>query len=153
MSTTPEMSGPYVRKEKSVTRTMVLVMLALTPATAWGMYLYGWPAIILFCVTVGSAILFEILCLLIAGKPVARFVADGSAILTAWLLAISLPPWAPWWIAAIGSGTAIIIGKHVFGGLGQNVFNPAMVGRVILLISFPLEMTAFISPMPISASD
>ena len=130
---------------------MVLVMLALVPATAWGLYLYGWPAIILFAVTLGSAIAFEVISLLIAGKPITRFVGDGSALLTAWLLAISLPPWAPWWIGVLGAGTAIVVGKHVFGGLGQNVFNPAMVGRVVLLISFPLEMTAFVDPVPLFA--
>ena len=147
------MSGPYVRKEKSVTRTMTLVMVALTPATAYGLYLYGWPAIILFAVTLGSAVIFEVIALLVSGKPVMRFVGDGSVLLTAWLLAVSLPPWAPWWIAVIGSASAVIVGKHVFGGLGQNVFNPAMVGRVILLISFPLEMTAFITPTPILAAN
>jgi electron transport complex protein RnfD len=149
VSTIPEMSGPYVRKEKSVTRTMVLVMLALVPATAYGLYLYGWPAIILFAITLGSAVIFEVISLLVARKPVARFVGDGSVLLTAWFLAISLPPWAPWWIAIVGSATAVIVGKHVFGGLGQNVFNPAMVGRVVLLISFPLEMTAFVIPAPL----
>ena len=149
MSTIPEMSGPYVRKEKSVTRTMTLVMLALMPATAYGLYLYGWPAVILFTVTIASALLFEVLSLVVARKPVATFVSDGSAVLTAWLLAISLPPWAPWWIAVVGSAVAIVIGKQVFGGLGQNVFNPAMVGRVVLLISFPLEMTSFVQPQPL----
>ena len=153
MSTIPEMSGPYVRKEKSVTRTMTLVMLALMPATLYGLYLYGWPAIILFTVSIVSAMLFEVLSLLIAKKPVARFASDGSAILTAWFLAISLPPWAPWWIAVVGSAVAIIVGKHVFGGLGQNVFNPAMVGRVVLLISFPLEMTSFVQPFPLLSAD
>lgn len=147
------MSGPYVRKEKSVTRTMTLVMVALSPATAYGLYLYGWPAIILFCVSIVSAVVFEILSLVIARKPVARFVADGSAILTAWLIAVSLPPWAPWWIAVLGSAVAIVIGKHVFGGVGQNVFNPAMVARVVLLVSFPLEMTAFVQPLPIFTAD
>ena len=153
MSTIPEMSGPYVRKKKSVTRTMTLVMLALMPATLYGLYLYGWPAIILFTVSIVSAILFEVLSLLIARKPVARFASDGSAILTAWFLAISLPPWAPWWIAVVGSAVAIIVGKHVFGGLGQNVFNPAMVGRVVLLISFPLEMTSFVQASPLLSAD
>ena len=153
MSTIPEMSGPYVRKEKSVTRTMTLVMVALVPATAYGLYLYGWPAIILFTTAIVSALLFEIISLMIAKKPIIRFASDGSAMLTAWLLAISLPPWAPWWIAVIGSAMAIIVGKHVFGGLGQNVFNPAMVGRVVLLLSFPLEMTAFVQPTPLFSVD
>ncbi len=73
---------------------------------------------------------------------------DGSGLLTAWLLALSLPPWAPWWIAAVGSLFAVIIAKQLFGGLGQNPFNPAMAARVMLLISFPMEMTSWIKPAP-----
>lgn len=152
MTLIPPMSGPYLRKNKSVRRTMLLVMAALTPATLYGFYLYGWPAIILFCVTLGSAMLFEIIGLLLAKRPLETFALDGSALLTAWLLAVSLPPWAPWWIAVVGSGIAIIVGKQVFGGLGQNVFNPAMVARIALLISFPLEMTRFIEPTPMLSS-
>lgn len=128
---------------------MMLVMAALTPATAYGFYLFGWPAIILFSITLGSAFIFEVICLLLAKRSVSMFALDGSAILTAWLLAISMPPWAPWWIAVVGSGIAIVIGKQVFGGLGQNVFNPAMVARVALLISFPLEMTTYMQPLVI----
>ena len=132
---------------------MTLVMVALVPATTYGLYLYGWPAIILFTTSIVSAMLFEIISLMIAKKPIIRFASDGSAMLTAWLLAMSLPPWAPWWIAVLGSAMAIIVGKHVFGGLGQNVFNPAMVGRVVLLLSFPLEMTAFVLPSPMFSVD
>ncbi|MBL4800972.1 MAG: RnfABCDGE type electron transport complex subunit D [Emcibacter sp.] len=147
MTQIPPMSGPYLRKNKSVRRSMLLVMAALTPATAYGFYLFGWPSIILFCITLGSAMIFEVICLLLAKRSVSIFALDGSALLTAWLLAISMPPWAPWWIAVVGSGIAIIIGKQVFGGLGQNVFNPAMVARVALLISFPLEMTTYMPPI------
>jgi electron transport complex protein RnfD len=77
---------------------------------------------------------------------------DGSGVLTAWLLAISLPPFAPWWIAVLGSLFAVIIGKQVYGGLGQNPFNPAMAARVMLLISFPLEMTTWIAPAPFGSA-
>lgn len=152
MTNISPISGPYLRKDKSVRRTMMLVMAALVPATFYGFYLYGWPAIILFGITLGSAMAFEVICLILAKRSVSTFTSDGSAILTAWLLAISLPPWSPWWIAVVGSGVAIIIGKQVFGGLGQNVFNPAMVARVVLLISFPLEMTSFVAPTPIFSS-
>lgn len=148
MSFIPPISGPYLRENSDVRKIMLLVMLALLPATAYGFYLFGWPAIILFLVTLGSALFFEMICLAIAGRSISTYTLDGSAVLTAWLLALSLPPWAPWWIAVIGSGVAIIIAKQIFGGLGQNVFNPAMVARVVLLISFPLEMTYFIQPVP-----
>ena len=74
---------------------------------------------------------------------------DGSALLTGWLLAMTLPPWAPWWIGVVGSGLAIILGKQVYGGLGQNLFNPAMLARVALLISFPIEMTTWANVSPL----
>jgi hypothetical protein len=72
-----------------------------------------------------------------------------GGILTGWLLAVSLPPWAPWWIGAFGGLFATVLAKQVFGGLGQNLFNPAMVARVALLISFPVQMTAWVAPLPI----
>ncbi len=125
------------------------VMVALTPATLYGLYAFGWPAINLFIVTVATAILSEALCLWITGKAVMRTVADGSAALTGWLLAMSLPPWSPWWIGVLGGLFAIIIGKHIFGGLGQNVFNPAMLARVALLISAPVQLTQWVAPAPL----
>lgn len=143
------LGGPFAHEQNSVSRTMLLVMAALAPATAYNLYLFGWPAINLFVITMISALLFEALSLAIARKPIWMFLTDGSAILTAWLLAMSLPPWAPWWIAVIGGFIAIVIGKQIFGGIGQNVFNPAMVARVALLISFPLQMTTMVAPMPL----
>lgn len=142
-------SGPFTHEPVSVSKTMLLVMLALLPATAFGIYEFGWPALYLFIVTIVSCLAAEAIGLLMSGKPVRIYLMDGSAILTGWLLAMSLPPWAPWWIGVLGGFIAIIIGKHVFGGLGQNLFNPAMVARVALLISFPLEMTTWVIPQPI----
>ncbi len=145
----PPISGPYTHANTSVQRTMGLVLLALTPATLFGLYQFGWPAIFLFLTTVLAALLAEAFSLKIMGKPVKPFLMDGSALLTGWLLAMTLPPWAPWWVGVIGGLLAIIIGKQVFGGIGQNLFNPAMVARVALLISFPLEMTTFNAPVPL----
>jgi electron transport complex protein RnfD len=145
-------AGPYAHAPVSIRRSMGLVMLALTPATLFGLYQFGWPAVALFLVTAGSALGFEALALGVAGRLVRPALGDGSALLTGWLLALSLPPWAPWWIGAIGAGIAIVIAKQVFGGLGQNPFNPAMVARVALLIAFPLEMTGFVAPHPIWAA-
>ncbi|NMT18616.1 electron transport complex subunit RsxD, partial [Vibrio parahaemolyticus] len=71
---------------------------------------------------------------------------DNSAIVTAWLLAVAIPPWSPWWIMVIGLIFAIVIAKHLYGGLGQNLFNPAMVAYVVLLISFPVQMTSWSAP-------
>lgn len=144
------MSGaPYAHENSSVSRTMALVILTLLPATAFGLYQFGWPAIFLFAITLVSVIAFEALSLRVMSKPQKPFLLDGSALLTGWLLAMTLPPWAPWWIGVVGAFLAIVIGKQVFGGIGQNLFNPAMVARVALLISFPLEMTVFSNPQPL----
>ncbi len=142
-------AGPYTHENTSVSRIMGLVIVALLPATAFGLYQFGWPALFLFIVTVLAALLLEAGSLYLAGKPVRVTLLDGSALLTGWLLAMTLPPWAPWWTGVVGAFLAIVIGKQVFGGLGQNLFNPAMVARVGLLISFPLEMTTFIAPTPL----
>lgn len=141
-------ASPHTHEARRVSQIMLLVIGALMPATLWGLYQFGWPALNLFVISIASALAAEAFCLWIARKPIKPFLLDGSAVLTAWLLAMSLPPWAPWWIAVFGSVVAIIIGKQLFGGIGQNVFNPAMLARVVLLISFPLEMTTWISPHP-----
>lgn len=142
-------SGPFAHGYNSVQRTMFLVLLALAPATVFNLYLFGWPAILLFIVTVGACVAVEAACLALAGKPVVATLADCSAILTGWLLAMSLPPWAPWWIGVLAAIFAIALTKHAFGGLGQNLFNPAMVGRTVMLISFPVAMTVWVAPHPL----
>jgi electron transport complex protein RnfD len=147
--TTMTSSAPFTHSANSVQKTMSLVLLALTPATLFNLYLFGWPAILLFTVTVGACVTIEAGCLSLAGKPVRASLADYSAVLTGWLLAMSLPPWAPWWLGLLGAVFAIAMAKHAFGGLGQNVFNPAMVGRTVLLISFPVAMTTWIVPHPL----
>lgn len=141
-------AGPHAHEAHRVGGIMGQVMLALAPATLFGLYLFGWPAVFLFLVTVASAVLAEAASLRIAGRPVRPALWDGSALLTGWLLAMTLPPWAPWWIGVVGALIAVVIAKQVFGGIGQNLFNPAMVARVALLISFPIEMTAFVAPVP-----
>lgn len=145
----PLRSGPFAHASNGVGRTMAQVMLALLPATLFNFWLFGWPAIFLFTFTVGACVLTEVLCLYFAGKEVGLNIADGSGILTGWLLAMSLPPWAPWWLGVIGAVIAIAITKQAYGGLGQNLFNPAMVARVALLVSFPVAMTTWIGPQPI----
>jgi len=150
MSTaTMKKSGPFAHGISSVQRTMFLVLLALTPATVFNLYLFGWPAILLFIITVGACLAVEAACLVLAGKPVVATLADCSALLTGWLLAMSLPPWAPWWIGVLAAIFAIALAKHTFGGIGQNLFNPAMVGRTVMLISFPVAMTVWVAPHPL----
>ncbi|MEQ1558808.1 MAG: RnfABCDGE type electron transport complex subunit D [Methyloglobulus sp.] len=147
-------SGAHVGAKSSVSFIMWQVMLALLPATVFGIWCFGWPALNLFVITVSSAVLFEVICIRMAGRVAKPVIMDGSAMLTGWLLAMTLPPWSPWWIGVVGSGLAIILGKQVYGGLGQNLFNPAMLARVALLISFPIEMTTWsnVSPLFFSQS-
>jgi len=147
-SDTP-IAGPYAHERTSVSRIMVLVVLALLPATLFSLWQFGWPAIFLFLITVGTCLVAEAACLRAAEKPLRPSLLDGSALLTGWLLAMSLPPWAPWWIGVLGGLIAIVVAKQVFGGIGQNLFNPAMVARVALLISFPAELTRYVTPAPL----
>jgi len=151
MNTHPP-SAPFTRADFRIRTIMLTVVTALLPATAWGILLFGWPALYLFTVTVASALLFEAICVSLAGKPKLATLADGSALLTGWLVALSLPPWAPWWLGTLGAFLAIVVGKQVYGGLGQNLFNPAMLARVALLVSFPLEMTGWVHPAPLFSS-
>ena len=142
-------SGPHRIATRRVDQIMWQVIIALLPAVGWGVLLFGWPALYLLTVTIISAIGFEALCLKIKGVRSLQYLRDGSAILTGLLVAMSLPPWAPWWIAVCGAGIAIVLGKQVYGGLGQNLFNPAMLARVALLISFPIEMTSWANVTPL----
>ena len=144
--------APHTVTGNSTGRIMGTVMLALAPATLYGFWLYGWPAIYLWLVTIGFSLLGEAFILRLQDKPAAPVLLDGSAVLTGWLLAASLPPWAPWWIGAFGGLFATTLGKQAFGGIGQNLFNPAMVARVALLISFPVQMTAWVGPAPLFAA-
>ncbi|MDD4912853.1 MAG: RnfABCDGE type electron transport complex subunit D [Sideroxydans sp.] len=144
--------SPHAHAPISIGKVMGTVLLALIPATLFGFWLYGWPAVNLWAVSLIAAIVGEAFVIRLQDRAVRPALMDGSGILTAWLLAISLPPFAPWWIAVLGSLFAVIISKQLFGGLGQNVFNPAMAARVMLLISFPLEMTTWVAATPMGSA-
>ncbi|MBI2277212.1 MAG: RnfABCDGE type electron transport complex subunit D [Dechloromonas sp.] len=149
--TAQPVASPHAHGGNSVTRTMLRVQIALLPATLYGFWLFGWPSFFLWLLTILSCLGFEALSLKMAGsKRIKGTLFDGSALLTGWLLAMTLPPWAPWWVAVVGGFIAIVIGKQVFGGVGQNVFNPAMVARVALLISFPVPLTQWVYPLPLT---
>jgi Na+-translocating ferredoxin:NAD+ oxidoreductase subunit D len=141
--------SPHTHAPLSIGRIMFTVWLAMLPASLYGVWLYGWPALNLLLITTAAALAFEAFGLWLANKPILPTLQDGSALVTAWLLAMTLPPWAPWWIAVVGAFFAVVVGKQVFGGIGQNLFNPAMLGRVALLIAFPLEMTTWVTPQPL----
>lgn len=142
-------SSPHVSSARRVNEIMRKVIVALLPALGFGVFIFGWSALFLTLVTVLSALVFEAICLKLKGGAVESYLLDGSAILTGLLVAMTLPPYAPYWIGIVGSGLAIILGKQVYGGLGQNLFNPAMLARVALLISFPIEMTTWVDMSPL----
>ncbi|MBT4079010.1 MAG: RnfABCDGE type electron transport complex subunit D [Gammaproteobacteria bacterium] len=129
----------------TTSREMALVILAMIP----GLFALGWifgPGVwIHSAIAVPTAIVAEAAILLARGRNPMGELNDLSAILTALLLAVSLPPLLPWWMVLLGTGFAIILAKQLYGGLGQNPFNPAMIGYVILLVSFPKEMTSWLS--------
>jgi len=139
-------AAPFTHAPNTTQSIMLTVLLALAPATLFDAWLFGWPAIFMFILTVGFCLLLEAGCLILQNKPLTPSLTDGSVVLTGWLLAMSLPPYAPWWISLLGAIFAVVLAKQLFGGIGQNVFNPAMVGRVALLVSFPLQMTAWVKP-------
>lgn len=137
--------SPHVHGKECTGNLMRDVIIALLPAVAVSIYYFGISAITLLLVGVASCVLVEYLIqrFLVKGKST---IGDCSAVVTGILLALNLPPAAPWWIIVIGSIVAIGIAKMTFGGLGQNIFNPALVGRVFLLVSFPVIMTDWTVP-------
>jgi len=123
---------------------MLQLLLALVPAVIAIVYYFGPSVLITMVLAIIVALVTEALMLTLRKRPLKPFLTDGSAIVTAVLIAIALPPLAPWWLTTVGVVFAIIFAKHLYGGLGYNPFNPAMVAYVLLLISFPLEMTTWL---------
>ena len=138
------LSSPFLSGINSVTKQMITLLLALVPAISAIVYFFGPAVLITITLAIVVALLAEALMLKLRDRPLKPFLTDGSAIVTAVLLAIALPPLAPWWLTTIGIIFAIIFAKHLYGGLGYNPFNPAMVAYVLLLVSFPLEMTSWL---------
>ncbi|MCY1722829.1 RnfABCDGE type electron transport complex subunit D [Prolixibacteraceae bacterium Z1-6] len=134
--------SPHVHSSDSTQKIMYRVVYAMIPAMAWGIFMFGFDAIRVGLIAIISCLAFEYLIqkYLMKVKPT---VTDGSALITGILLAFNVPSNIPWWIIVIGAMAAMGIGKLSFGGLGANIFNPALVGRVFLLISFPVQMTSW----------
>ena len=135
--------GPHLWRGQSISRIMYIVVLALTFPTIAGIYLFGYRALLVMAVSIAVAVLTEYGVKKLRKRP---FVMDGSAILTGLLLALTLPPTVPLWMVAIGSVFSIAIVKEAFGGLGHNIFNPALGGRAFMAVSFPAEMTSWVLP-------
>lgn len=136
--------SPHAHSGKSTARIMWTVVLLLCPAAVFAVISFGLPALLVLVLTVGAAVGSEAAWQASSGKPMT--IKDGSAALTGLLLALNLPPSSPWWMCIVGGLIAMVLGKAVFGGLGQNPFNPALTARVFLLIAFPVPMTQWLLP-------
>ena len=138
-------SAPHVHGPLSTTRLMSDVIVALVPALAVSVYVYGWGVLAITAVSIGCCVLFEALIqkFLVRGK---QTVTNLSAVVTGLLLAMNMPANIPLWIVVVGALVAIGVAKMPFGGLGKNPFNPAIVARVFLLIAYPVQMTSFAMP-------
>jgi electron transport complex protein RnfD len=146
MSTLIISPSPHVHSGDSVKKNMYGVIIALLPALAASLWVFGVGALVVTITAIAASVLFEYLIEKYLLK-VPSTISDGSAVITGLLLAFNLPSNLPIWIIIIGALVAIGIGKMSFGGLGNNPFNPALVGRVFLLISFPVQMTTWPKPM------
>ena len=132
---------PYLSQNVSVQRVMLQVLAALLPAIAVYVWLLGPAVLVQLVVASATALLAEAAMLKARGKPLGIFLGDGSAIVTAWLIALAFPPLAPWWLIVVGVLFAIVVAKHLYGGLGQNPFNPAMIAFAVCIVSFPALMS------------
>ncbi|MEF9915731.1 MAG: RnfABCDGE type electron transport complex subunit D [Lachnospiraceae bacterium] len=135
-------SSPHIRSKVTSSNIMLMVAVALLPATLFGIYNFGINALVLILVTTGTAVLTEYIYEKLMHKKIT--IKDYSAVVTGLLLALNLPPSAPWWMGVIGAIFAILVVKQLFGGLGQNFMNPALGARCFLLISFTGRMTTFV---------
>jgi len=133
--------SPHTHQGNSVNTVMRQVLYALIPGIITYIYFFGWGVMINIILASLLALSLEALMLWLRGRPIRPFLSDNSALVTAWLFALAIPPFLPWWMTLIGIFFAIVFAKHLYGGLGYNPFNPAMVGYVVLLVSFPIEMT------------
>ncbi|MBD5434028.1 MAG: RnfABCDGE type electron transport complex subunit D [Treponema sp.] len=144
-------SSPHISSGRKTQALMFTVVASLIPECVYGVVIFGIPALITILASVASAVLFEFLFNLLAKKK--QTVSDGSAIITGILLALVLPPTIPVWQTVLGAAFGIIVAKSLFGGLGSNVWNPALTGRAFLFVSFPVAMgSAWITPLPDAVS-
>ncbi len=135
------LSSPHHHSLSKTSRLMAWVLLATLPGLAIQSYFYGYGTLINLVWASGLALGLEALVLGLRRRPIMIFLTDGSALVTAFLIALALPPFSPWWLTLIAVLFSIVFAKHLYGGLGNNPFNPAMVGYAICLIAFPVSMT------------
>ncbi|ELY4001860.1 electron transport complex subunit RsxD [Cronobacter dublinensis] len=145
-------SSPYTHNQRQTSRIMMLVTLAAVPGIAAQCYFFGYGSLVQILLAIVSALASEALILRMRKLSLKSRLGDNSALLTGLLLGVSIPPLAPWWMVVLGTVFAVIIAKQLYGGLGHNPFNPAMTGYVVLLISFPVQMTNWLPPQQIAAT-
>ncbi|MCQ4255218.1 RnfABCDGE type electron transport complex subunit D [Stutzerimonas stutzeri] len=148
----PRITSPHAKGPSRTQRVMLLVLAATLPGVVVLTWLYGAGTLINLAWACLAALGFEAAILKLRQRPVGFFLRDGSVLVTAVLLALALPPYSPWWLTLIATGCAVVFGKQLYGGLGQNPFNPAMIGYVVVLISFPVEMTTWPVPHSVGLS-
>lgn len=148
-----KVSSPHVHRQLAGTSHTASVMLLVALATLPGLlaltWFFGPGSIINVLIACASAMGFEALILKLRKRPLGFYLRDYSALVTGVLLGLALPPYCPWWLVLVGTFSAIVIAKQLYGGMGYNPFNPAMIGYVVLLISFPLEMSQWPTPAPL----
>lgn len=127
------------------------VLVALLPGVVAHLLVFGWGILLQITLAVGFALLFEWLMLRWRQRPLRPFLTDYSVVVTAVLFALCMPPLAPWWVAATGMLFAVVVAKHLYGGLGHNLFNPTMVGVAAVIIAFPIEFSQWLAPRAMGA--
>jgi electron transport complex protein RnfD len=142
-----QITSPHAHAPQSTANVMQLVLWCTLPGLLALTWHFGWGSFINVVLATITAVVAEATILKLRDRPVQFYLSDYSAVVTAVLLGLSLPPLAPWWVVVSGSLFSIVVAKQLFGGLGYNPFNPAMVGYVILLISFPVQMTTWVTPL------
>src|SRR5688500_8174215 len=152
MTTGIPSSSPHDHQRVVVSQLMQQVLLACVPGLTALTFFFGWGTLINLLWLVPIALLFEASALRLRKRPVRIHLQDYSAVVTAVLLALALPATAPWWLSLLGIAVAIVIAKHLFGGLGNNPFNPAMTGYAVLLLLFPDYMTRWLEPAGVTES-
>ncbi len=149
----PTRTSPHLVPGHSVGGVMRQVLYALIPGTLAMVWFFGWGVLVNVTLAILFAAGFEALMVALRRRPVLDTLSDSSAILAGWLFALAIPPLAPFWVLLVGVMFAIVVAKHLYGGLGYNPFNPAMVGYVVVLVSFPREISLWPAPQSILDSD
>ncbi|MGI2258355.1 electron transport complex subunit RsxD [Shewanella sp. GXUN23E] len=143
-------SSPHVNKNTHTATVMQRVILCALPGLAVQCVFFGWGSLIQVLLAISVALIAEAAVMKLRKRSVSYAISDYSAVLTALLLGIAIPPLAPWWLIIIGTLFAIVVVKQLYGGLGNNLFNPAMAAYVLLLIAYPVQMTSWIAPATVA---